>query len=378
MLKWNEKLFQKLQPFAQACFWLGLVLELLIVVIDKSAYINPIEGLLFRLTFVLFGIKLVCSRYSLKELIWIGFFGVIAGLCYLASGRDEAVRLVVFVAAFQDVDVKKALKLAFWLTSAGCVLLMLLSITGLYGNLYIMDEYDQMNLYCFGLGHPNAFYCMLWALMTLGIYLYHERMKWWHYGLLAAVGMVFFVFTRSKTGILLLLFTVMLTMVMEYWEGIRETKWIYIAGICGVLMLVLFSVWFACYTSYEGPFYPLVDRILTGRITSMNTWEDNGGVIYNWRTFSRHENTKYFDLGYVRLFYWYGIVPGILSVATVLLLIWNCYKRKDGMTFMMLLSFAVYTMIEAHFISVYLARNYALFLLGAYWPQMLIKGKKEA
>ena len=48
---------------------------------------------------------------NLKELIWIGFFGVIAGLCYLASGRDEAVRLVVFVAAFQDVDVKKALKL---------------------------------------------------------------------------------------------------------------------------------------------------------------------------------------------------------------------------------------------------------------------------
>lgn len=376
MLKWNEKLFQKLQPFAQACFWLGLVLELLIVVIDKSAYINPIEGLLFRLTFVLFGIKLVCSRYSLKELIWIGFFGVIAGLCYLASGRDEAVRLVVFVAAFQDVDVKKALKLAFWLTSAGCVLLILLSITGLYGNLYIMDEYDQMNLYCFGLGHPNAFYCMLWALMTLGIYLYHERMKWWHYGLLAAVGMVFFVFTRSKTGILLLMFTLVLAVVMQYWKRAREMKWVYLLGILGILICVVLSVWIASYPRDGGPFLKY-DYLFTGRISSMQSYTDWGGVMKNWRLFSRPENTTYFDLAYIRLFYWYGYIPGAIYVVMFTLLMWNCRKRNDYMGFVMLTCFAVYTMIEAHFISVYLARNYALFLLGAYWPQMLIKGKKE-
>lgn len=378
MLKWNDKLFRRLQPFAQACFWLGLILELLIVIVDKSAYINPVEGLLFRLTFVLFGIKLVCSRYSLKELIWIAFFGIIAGLCYLASGRDEAVRLVAFVAAFQDVDVKKALKLAFWLTSAGCVVLMILSLTGIFGNLYILDEYDQMNLYCFGLGHPNAFYCMLWALMTLGIYLYHERMKWWHYGILAAVGGVFFVFTRSKTGILLLLFTLVLAVMLQYWKGLRETKWVYLAGIAGLLVCVGLSVWFACYTRYEGPFYPFVDHILTGRITTMNNWYDNGGVVFNWRLFSRPENTKYFDLGYVRLFYWYGIIPGAICVIMTILLIWNCYKRKDFMAFMVIASFVAYTMIEAHFVSVYLGRNYALFLLGACWPQLFADVGKKA
>ena len=34
---------------------------------------------------------------------------------------------------------------------------------------------------------------------------------------------------------------------------------------------------------------------------------------------------------------------------------------------MMLLSFALYTMLEAHFVSVFMGRNYALFLMGAYW-----------
>ena len=126
----------------------------------------------------------------------------------------------------------------------------------------------------------------------------------------------------------------------------------------------------AYYEPYEGPFYPY-DRFFTGRITSMNTLEGGGGILRNWSLFSRPENTKYFDMGYVRLFYWYGIIPGAVYVILYAMLIWQCYKKKNYMGFMMVLSFALYTMLEAHFISVYLGRNYALFLTGAYWSDML-------
>lgn len=377
MLTWNEKLYKKLYPFGQTCFYLGLILELLIVVVDKSAYINPIEGQLFRITFVLFGLKLVCSRYTIKEWLWILGFGLIAGICYLCSTRDEVVRLVVFVAAFQDVDLKKALKLAFWTTFAGCVILMLLSITGIYGNLYILDAYDQMNLYCFGLGHPNAFYCMLWALMTLGTYLYHENIKWWHFCTLTVIGIVAYMFTRSKTGFLLWIFTLMLVIMMRYWRTIRDRKGIYFLGVIVLVCCVAASVWMISYGPGVGPFARL-NEFLTGRITSVFDYNDNGGVLENWRLFSRPENDKYFDMAYVRLFYWYGYIPGALYIIMYALLMWNCGKRKDYMGFVMLLSFAIYTTIEAHFVSVYLGRNYALFLLGAYWPQLLCKGKKEA
>ena len=37
----------------EICFWIGLMIELLIVIVDKSAYINPLESQLFRLTFLL-------------------------------------------------------------------------------------------------------------------------------------------------------------------------------------------------------------------------------------------------------------------------------------------------------------------------------------
>lgn len=360
----------RLYSLGQFFFYMGLILELLIVIIDKSAYINPVEGQLFRLTFLLFLGKVCCTRYSFKEWLWMFVFLLITGICYLYSGRDEAVRLVIFCASFKNVELKKVMKLSFFITLAGCLLLAVLAFTGIFGQMYIVDEGDRGIRYSFGLGHPNALYCMVWVLVVLGIYLYWQKMKLWMYGAILAAGILLFIPTNSRTGVLILLFTLALSLVLAYGKNIRNSRWVYIAGIVAFLFCVGMSVWMAYYEPYEGPFYPY-DRFFTGRITSMNTLEGGGGILRNWSLFSRPENTKYFDMGYVRLFYWYGIIPGAVYVILYAMLIWQCYKKKNYMGFMMVLSFALYTMLEAHFISVYLGRNYALFLTGAYWSDML-------
>lgn len=352
------------------CFYTGLFLELMLVIIDKSAYTNPLEGQLFRVTFLLFLGKVCCTRYSLKEWLWMAFFLIIAGSCYVSSGRDEAVRLVVFCASFKNVSLDKCLKFTFFITLAGCLLLVLLAVIGIYGNTYIIDDGDRGIRYCFGLGHPNAFYCMFWVLVVLGIYLYWQRWKLWVYGVLFLIGLLLFIPTNSRTGFLILLFTLSLSLILRYGRKIRDSRWLYITGIAAFLICVGLSVWMAYYEPYEGPFYPY-DRFFTGRITSMNTLEGGGGILRNWSLFSRPENSKYFDMGYVRLFYWYGIIPGAAYVIMYALLIWQCFIKKNYMGFMMVLAFALYTMLEAHFISVYLGRNYALFLMGAYWGDML-------
>ena len=56
-----EKGFKKA---GEACFWAALFIELVIVVIEKSAYTNPYESLVFRLTFLLFCIKILSTKYA--------------------------------------------------------------------------------------------------------------------------------------------------------------------------------------------------------------------------------------------------------------------------------------------------------------------------
>ncbi|MFR1309964.1 MAG: hypothetical protein ACLSCO_14530 [Gallintestinimicrobium sp.] len=113
-----------------------------------------------------------------------------------------------------------------------------------------------------------------------------------------------------------------------------------------------------------------IDRILTGRIASIYAFENGGGVLENWKLFGDPDYIEYFDMGYVRLFFWYGIIPGLCCIILLFLLIWQCKNQKDRMGFVLILSFAVFTVVEAHIVSVYIARNYILFLLGAYWTGM--------
>ena len=80
---------RNVKKIGEACFWLGLMIELLIVIIDKSAYTNPLESQLFRITFLLFCIKIALTRYSTKEWLCILLFGGIMSVAYLVNERDE-------------------------------------------------------------------------------------------------------------------------------------------------------------------------------------------------------------------------------------------------------------------------------------------------
>ncbi len=72
----------------------------------------------------------------------------------------------------------------------------------------------------------------------------------------------------------------------------------------------------------------------------------------------------YFDMGWVKLFYRYGVIPGILYVAANLFLLWRLWRRRDACGLALFVMFAVYTVVEAHLISVYIGRNYLLIVMG--------------
>ena len=58
----------KIEQFGRICFYAGLLLELLIVILDKSSWINPLEGQMFRVSFLLFACKLCVTKYSKKRM----------------------------------------------------------------------------------------------------------------------------------------------------------------------------------------------------------------------------------------------------------------------------------------------------------------------
>ncbi len=374
-----------LNKIAYSCFYLGVITEVLIVLIDKSAYINPIEGRLFQITFLLFLMKVCLTKYTPGEYAVIFLFCVLGAVSYFVTDRNEVVRVVIFLAACKDIDMKKCLKLVFYMTLVGCGIIILLSVTGIYGAVSLTQDYGRGSVetrYTLGMGHPNALQCMVWALTTLGLYLFAERMKWLHYLLVLAVNLFFFLLTDSKTAFLVTVLVIVLTGLLIN----RKSK--IIAGLCaasGILLTVASvtgSVFIAAnaYRIYLHIWHynnePLTRFILklndffNGRIRILVQTDTFEGTIQTWRLFGK-PCERYFDMGWIRLFYWYGILPGIVFVAVMLLMMIYCCRKKDYLALMMITSFAVYSIIEAHAVSVYIARNYVLFLIGKYWYVML-------
>lgn len=365
-------------------FYAGILLEVLIMMLDRCAWINPYEGWMFRISFLCFALKVCLTKYTRKEWAVIFLCGIFASLIYFLNTRDEVVRVVVFVAALKGIDGKKALKTVFWSTVAGMLTLAFLSVIGVLGTVFEQNAghgfKEDSTRFCFGVGSSNTLSIMIWALITLGIYLYYEKIRVWHYALLLLLAIATYFATLTRTSLMMTVFSILLAAGLQYFKKLREALWVYWCGVLAVLFGVGFSVW-AAYVSAWHEFLPgwivKIDRILTGRITSLYAFSQGGARIENWKLFGDPSYVAYFDMGYVRLFFWYGILPGIICIAVLCLLLLHFRKNRDYMGFMMTLSFAIFTVVEAHAVSVYIARNYILFLLGMYFTEMIGSRGKE-
>lgn len=379
-------------------FYVGLTIELLVVIIDKSNYTNPIEGYLFRITFLIFAAKLLLTKYDYREWVVILLLEAVGLLSYRVTGANDIIRIVTFVAACKDIPLKQMLRYVFYVTLVGCVVIILLSVTGIYGEIsltqaygresaeetrYVGVEAEEETRYTLGMGHPNALSCMFLMLAALSTYIWFERMKWYSYLFLMLLNVGIYMLTGSKTSMLITTAFILGAFVVSVGRALRDKKVIYVCGFLVFALCIGFSVDAAVCAQrvreaqwneffYENPrdnrhivLLGKIDRQISGRIVSLTDSEKNDGMIHTWSLFSNENNMNYyFDMGWVKLFYRYGVIPGILYVAACLALLWQFYRKKDVCGLVLFVAFAVYTVVEAHLISVYVGRNYLLMMMG--------------
>lgn len=380
-------------------FYAGLTMELLVVIVDKSNYTNPIEGYLFRITFLLFAVKILLTKYDLKEWAVIFVFEAVGLISYRITGANDIIRIVTFVAACKNIPLRQMLQYVFYVTLAGCLVIVLLSVTGIYGDISLTQAYGRESAeetryigeaaaeetrYTLGMGHPNALSCMFLMLTALGVYVWFDRMKWYLYLFLMLLNVGVYLLSGSKTSMIITTAFIVGAFVMSVSKKLREKKWIYLCGFLLFGLCIGFSVDAAVCAQrvrdaqwneffYENPrdnahivALGKIDRFLSGRIVTLTDSAQNHGMIQTWSLFSKEDNMSYyFDMGWVKLFYRYGVIPGVLYVAACLALLWQFYKKRDACGLVLFVAFAVYTVVEAHLISVYIGRNYLLMMMGS-------------
>lgn len=356
-------------------FYLGLAAEILLVIWDKSSWTDPYMGQICRMTFLLFAVCCACSvrKSTMTEDIVFAIGVLIGALSWRFGGRNDLLRIVIFLRAAGTVSVPRAMKVTFVSSVLGCLGLVGLAFAGIQGHLYQTYDYGHgvETRWDLGLGHPNSLHCMAAMLLIFALYLFEKRMKLYLYVLLGVGNVLLYGLTRSNTAFAISMLALMLSLLLHYGKKLAAGNAVYFLGEVFLFGGLLFSVFCGIYRPSDHRLLAKLDHVLTGRISSLWTTTFHEGTLSTWKWFGQRLNVCYFDLGWLRVVYWYGVIPAIVIIGLTFALLEHARKTRDKAAFLLLLCFGLYTVFEAHLVSAYIGRNYALFIAALYLPKML-------
>lgn len=377
-----------MQKTANILFYIALAAELFFMVLDRSSLDElPFISHVFRITFAIALLAVLFMKHSKKEWAVIAAIWIFTFISYRLSGKNDLLRYATFAMAARDADIKKVMKYSLYFIALGFGIIAFLAVIGAYGDMYVVADFGRGSVekrYTLGFGHPNTFSGCVYALLLIWIWVYGKRAKLISFFLWLAASCVIFGLTATRTIFALFILTVALAAIIRYFPRLTELKIGYILSSAVVLVCVSFSVLAAkisqqyWHVDHETHWIYRLDRFLNGRIANLY-WNTNAhaGAIESWHLFSNGMSDEFFDMGWVRLFYWYGVIPAIVVIALVLYVIYICYRKRDAYMAVIIVSLSIYTVIEATFVSRYIGRNVFIAVVGAYIGDILLRRKEE-
>ncbi len=374
-------------------FYIAFTIELLLMILEKSEISFHQESYVFRVTFLLTLIAVLLMEHDKKEWVFIALIWAVSFVSYYVCGKNDMLRVVTLLMAARDIDLKKTMKYSFYVCLVGFTLIALLACAGILGDIVRVDDFGRgiadESRYVFGFGHPNTLFSSFFVLILMWIWIYGPTARVLPYIIAIVVSGLITVITRSRTSALVLIVTIILAILFRVFPNLGKLGIMYIfEAIVSPFFCIAIAVLAAGWTGRvylndkfwdPGILYWKLEELLNFRMSSIYYETKNrDAVLSKWKLFSARGTDSYFDMGWVRLFYWYGIIPTLLIACALLAVIYVCWKKKDIWTMIIIFSVSVYTIVEATFVTRYLGRDFFLLIAGSYLGYYFInKGETD-
>lgn len=372
--KLNRKiqLIKKGEGIGKYCFFAGVWIQLLVMILGHSAWEMPLRGRFLQLAFILFCVKILFTEYSLKEWIAMILLGGLGCLSYLATGEEYVISIIVMIFAAKSVQMRSVIKWIFYGTLIGTICIIVLSLFHVGGMIVDIRDYGRGGVesrYCLGFSHANNLHGTFWYLLALGLYLFFDKLKWFHYIGFTLLNAGVFLLTASKAGVIAAQILIVAVCIAKYYPKIEKQMTIYILGAFCVIGIMGISLASVTIRWTDSALLQLLDRLFTGRINLAY----QGAPILNWKLLSSGGEIGVVDNGWITVFFNYGYVIGILFVGVQLYLIYMAWKRKNGVLLAILVTNAFYTFMESTY-----TMNSVYFLCNlSYVTAMILMGDKH-
>lgn len=373
-MNWFKKNRDKM---ANIFFYTALSLELLTFVLSNCPFTVPYQGRIPHLAFALFAMKVLFTKYSKKEWIAIVVLGLLGATSYLAMGDEWVIRIVMMIIASKNMSLETSVKCIFWVSFISTGLIVAFACIGIGRPLVDVREYGRgvvETRWCLGFNHANNIHGMIWYIMSLGILVYFQKTKWYHYVLLTIANVGLYLLTVSRAGFLVTEIVIIAALIFRYYPQIAKWKWVYWAGGAGTLFCAGIGIYAIAKGVYGIPWLKKLSDILTGRLEFLTWWEKTE----YWTLFGSAREYHAIDDGFITILSKYGYVIFTLYVVCILLLIRYFYSKRKWMEFILLMTCVFYTFMESTFtINTPLLCNFTFVLLIGTWNHLFTKGRQD-
>lgn len=293
------------------------------------------------------GIKLITTKYTLREIVWIGLLVGIGLALSIITKSNTWLLLFLTIAGMKNCSYKVLIKIALYIRMFSVCILVIGSTFGVFDIGYKTTpdtRYVEIPVYSFAMGEPNfAFLCVFLTMLLLLYYNYEKLNKWWFLGT-AAVTFIFYELTFCRTGLVVFFFCWALII---FEKCVKSDKIKFVLAM-SVPVGAVFS--FATMVIYnaENSFLKLINHYVTGRIYIMNSYYRDQGLALYPRTQESFYASYYglIDNSYMFVLLYCGWIVAIFFFALMCWTLLRLYKKRCYKELVMLGTLALYGVLE--------------------------------
>lgn len=333
------------------------------------------------------GIKLVLTKYTLKEIIVMAAIALYAVFIYLKTGYITFTITVVTLLGAKNIDVYDLMKKVLFVRLICMTVLISASTAGIVGN-FVKDQYDDGLTYSFGFQNPNDFMVNVFVNVALIFYLNYKKLNVLYFLLSAYAFYAVYCVTKSMTGMMLGVFLLVVFLFLKIFDRLgnvgNKIKQIISAAVvptslwCFIGTFIVSAVF-----DVNNRFMFTLDQLVSGRLKIQHQYWLNYGFSLLGKDISRGAarwdgvqiNNGFLDSNYWCSFYKYGFVSVMIFIVFLVAASWYFHKKKDYNVVIIINTLCIYGLMEDFLISSIVN---PFLLLAAYAVYSMLEERKRS
>lgn len=333
------------------------------------------------------GVKLVLTKYTVKEIVVMAAIALYAVFIYLKTGYITFTITVVTLLGAKNIDVYDLMKKVLFVRLICMTVLISASTAGIVGN-FVKDQYDDGLTYSFGFQNPNDFMVNVFVNVALIFYLNYKKLNVLYFLLSAYAFYAVYCVTKSMTGMMLGVFLLVVFLFLKIFDRLgnvgNKIKQIISAAVvptslwCFIGTFIVSAVF-----DVNNRFMFTLDQLVSGRLKIQHQYWLNYGFSLLGKDISRGAarwdgvqiNNGFLDSNYWCSFYKYGFVSVMIFIVFLVAASWYFHKKKDYNVVIIINTLCIYGLMEDFLISSIVN---PFLLLAAYAVYSLLEERKRS